>query len=199
MSYSSAYLLVDGWVVSTFWVCESLIWTYVSMDSFLCGVNKLRLETKALGSLSNSSHLLYTSHVQETIFCAPNRGSLWASQQDEEMQIQKQPARTRGGGFQQQISRRKGAHAKRVITAAHPWESHLIKQNDGNTISHILSHATSYFCLQLVFICVSLALAGTSDVYRDRLPLSSTDHWFSGSVKEWVCMSKDGQENTSQF
>lgn len=148
----------------------------MSMDSFLCDINKLGLQAKALGLLSNGFHLFETTCVQETTFCAPNQGSFWASQQDEEMQIQKQPARTRGGGFQEQISRREGAHAKRVITAAHPWESHLIKQNDSNTINHILSHATPYFCFRLGSICISLALAGTPDVYTDRLSLSSVDH-----------------------
>lgn len=121
------------------------------MDSFLCDVNKLGPQARALGLLSNGSHLFETTRAQETTFCAPNQGSFWASQQDEEMQIQKQPARTRGGGFQEQISRRKGAHAKRVITAAHPWESHLIKQNDSNTINHILSHATPHFLPQTRF------------------------------------------------
>lgn len=148
----------------------------MSVDSFLGDVNNLGLQAKALGLLSNGSHLFEATHVQETTFCAPNQGSFWASQQDEEMQIQKEPARTRGGGFQEQISRRKGAHAKRVITSAHPWESHLIKQNDSNTINHLPSHATPYFCFRPGSICVSLALAGTPDIFTDRLSLRSADH-----------------------
>lgn len=147
----------------------------MSKESSLRDANNRRLQAKALGLFSNGFHLFQASHVQETIFCTPNQDSFSANQQDEETQIQKQPARTRDG-FQKRTSRRKGAHAKRVITTAHPWESHLIKQNDGNTISHILSHAAPYFCHRLGSICVSLALAGTSGVSRDRLPLNSTDH-----------------------
>lgn len=59
----------------------------MSMDSFLCDINKLGLQAKALGLLSNGFHLFETTCVQETTFCAPNQGSFWASQQDEEMQI----------------------------------------------------------------------------------------------------------------
>lgn len=45
------------------------------MDSFLCDINKLGLQAKALGLLSNGFHLFETTCVQETTFCAPNQGS----------------------------------------------------------------------------------------------------------------------------
>ena len=63
------------------------------------------------------------------------------------------------GEFQKQISRRKGGHDRKgVITSAHPWEYHLIKQNDVNRIRHILpSHAMPYLCLRVGSICLSLA------------------------------------------
>ena len=63
------------------------------------------------------------------------------------------------GEFQAQISRRKGGHDRQgVITSAHPWEYHLIKQNDVNRIRHILpSHAMPYLCLRVGSICLSLA------------------------------------------
>lgn len=52
------------------------------------------------------------------------------------------------GGFQEHFSRRKRAYDKEgVITDKHPREFHLIKENDGNRINHILfPHGICYIC-----------------------------------------------------
>ena len=70
--------------------------------------------------------------------------------------------------------RRGGHDRKGVIATAHPWEYHLIKQNDGNRIRHILpSHAMHYLCLSIGSICVSLA----SPLEKAKASHSSTLAW----------------------
>ena len=59
-----------------------------------------------------------------------------------------------GSGFQGQISgEKRGCDREGIITATRLWECHLVRPNDGNTISHILPSHNSLFMPESRFCC----------------------------------------------